>query len=50
MPTDDAARILTTVDYVTPEDLYRALQAILVENKLPFMVAPYSAWAQVSRP
>jgi len=34
--------------YVAPEDLFRALQATLVEHKLQFMVAPYSAWAQVS--
>ncbi|KAF2786765.1 hypothetical protein K505DRAFT_138790 [Melanomma pulvis-pyrius CBS 109.77] len=34
--------------YVTPEDLFRALQSILTAKNIPFQVAPYSAWAQVS--
>lgn len=33
--------------YVTPEDLFRALQAILVRHSVRFQVAPFSAWAQV---
>ncbi|KAK7192192.1 XPG domain-containing protein [Paraphaeosphaeria sporulosa] len=34
--------------YVTPEDLFGALQTVLTKKKIPFMVAPYSAWAQLS--
>ncbi|RAR07197.1 XPG N-terminal domain containing protein [Stemphylium lycopersici] len=34
--------------YVTPEDLFRALQSILTEQKIRWMVAPYSAWAQLA--
>ncbi|KAH7355762.1 PIN domain-like protein [Pyrenochaeta sp. MPI-SDFR-AT-0127] len=34
--------------YVTPEDLFRALQAILTQQNVRFQVAPYSAWAQVT--
>ncbi|KAJ4295023.1 hypothetical protein N0V90_007031 [Kalmusia sp. IMI 367209] len=34
--------------YVTPEDLFRALQSILTEKNIPFLVAPYSAWAQLA--
>ena len=33
--------------YVTPEDLFRFLQSILIERKVKFQIAPYSAWAQV---
>lgn len=33
--------------YVTPEDLFRFLQSILIERRVHFQVAPYSAWAQV---
>ena len=33
--------------YVTPEDLFRFLQSILIERKVHFQIAPYSAWAQV---
>jgi hypothetical protein len=33
--------------YVTPEDVFRALQSVLTERKIHFQVAPYSAWAQV---
>jgi len=38
---------LTMADYVTAEDLFPALQSILTERGLRFLVAPYSAWAQV---
>jgi len=34
--------------YVTPEDLFRALQAVLTERSVRFTVAPYSAWAQLA--
>lgn len=34
--------------YVTPEDLFRALQAVLTERNIRFTVAPYSAWAQLA--
>ncbi|KAJ4355560.1 uncharacterized protein N0V89_003578 [Didymosphaeria variabile] len=34
--------------YVTPEDLFGALQSLLTEKKIAFLVAPYSAWAQLS--
>ncbi|KAK3213851.1 hypothetical protein GRF29_28g1203786 [Pseudopithomyces chartarum] len=34
--------------YVTPEDLFRALQSVLTQKNIPFLVAPYSAWAQLS--
>lgn len=34
--------------YVTPEDLFRFLQSILIERKVHFQVAPYSAWAQLA--
>ncbi|KAJ4362352.1 hypothetical protein N0V83_010445 [Neocucurbitaria cava] len=34
--------------YVTPEDLFRALQSVLVERNVRFQVAPYSAWAQLA--
>ncbi|KAJ5024177.1 temperature dependent protein affecting M2 dsRNA replication-domain-containing protein [Bipolaris maydis] len=34
--------------YVTPEDLFRALQSILTEQKTRWTVAPYSAWAQLA--
>ncbi|KAH7083840.1 PIN domain-like protein [Paraphoma chrysanthemicola] len=33
--------------YVTPEDLFSALQSILTKRELRFTVAPYSAWAQL---
>lgn len=33
--------------YVTPEDLFRFLQSILIERRVHFQTAPYSAWAQV---
>ncbi|KAF1937929.1 hypothetical protein EJ02DRAFT_40221 [Clathrospora elynae] len=33
--------------YVTPEDLFRALQSILTDQHVRWTVAPYSAWAQV---
>jgi hypothetical protein len=33
---------------IKAEDLFRTLQSILAEHKITFMVAPYSAWAQVS--
>lgn len=33
--------------YVTPEDLFGALQSTLIERGIQFQVAPYSAWAQV---
>jgi hypothetical protein len=33
--------------YVTPEDLFGALQSTLNERRVDFLVAPYSAWAQV---
>ena len=35
--------------YVTPEDLFCALQCLLTERNVSFLVAPYSAWAQVGR-
>ncbi|KAH8725802.1 PIN domain-like protein [Phaeosphaeriaceae sp. PMI808] len=35
--------------YVTPEDLFPALQSILTKRDVRFTVAPYSAWAQVRR-
>jgi 5'-3' exonuclease len=34
--------------YVTPEDVFRALQSVLTERKIYFQVAPYSAWAQLA--
>lgn len=34
--------------YVTPEDLFRALQSILAKQNVRFQVAPYSAWAQLA--
>ncbi|KAH6642344.1 temperature dependent protein affecting M2 dsRNA replication-domain-containing protein [Boeremia exigua] len=34
--------------YVTPEDLFRFLQSILIERKVHFQIAPYSAWAQLA--
>ncbi|KAI8932015.1 hypothetical protein NX059_010909 [Plenodomus lindquistii] len=34
--------------YVTPEDLFRALQSVLTERNIRFTVAPYSAWAQLA--
>ncbi|KAF2111426.1 PIN domain-like protein [Lophiotrema nucula] len=34
--------------YVTPEDLFPALQAIFVEHSVKFLVAPYSAWAELA--
>ncbi|OAL46646.1 PIN domain-like protein [Pyrenochaeta sp. DS3sAY3a] len=34
--------------YVTPEDLFRALQSILTQRNVRFLVAPYSAWAQLA--
>ena len=34
--------------YVTPEDLFRALQSILCDRNVRFQVAPYSAWAQLA--
>ncbi|KAH7067400.1 temperature dependent protein affecting M2 dsRNA replication-domain-containing protein [Paraphoma chrysanthemicola] len=34
--------------YVTPEDLFSALQSILTKRELRFTVAPYSAWAQLA--
>ncbi|KAF2126461.1 PIN domain-like protein [Dothidotthia symphoricarpi CBS 119687] len=34
--------------YVTAEDLFRALQSVLVERNISFEVAPYSAWAQLA--
>ncbi len=34
--------------YVTPQDLFRALQVLLVERRVGFQVAPYSAWAQLA--
>lgn len=37
------------IAYVTPEDLFRALQAILFKHGVRFQVAPYSAWAQVGK-
>lgn len=33
--------------YVTAEDLFPALQSVLAQRDLRFIVAPYSAWAQV---
>ena len=32
---------------VSAEDMFRFLQQILAEERVDFMVAPYSAWAQV---
>jgi len=34
--------------YVTAEDLFPTLQAILTQRELRFTVAPYSAWAQLA--
>ncbi|KAF2649271.1 PIN domain-like protein [Lophiostoma macrostomum CBS 122681] len=34
--------------YVTPEDLFCALQTLLSQRNVPFLVAPYSAWAQLA--
>ncbi|KAF3037246.1 hypothetical protein E8E12_006634 [Didymella heteroderae] len=34
--------------YVTPEDLFRFLQSILIERGVYFQIAPYSAWAQLA--
>ncbi|KAI4615582.1 uncharacterized protein J4E87_009041 [Alternaria ethzedia] len=34
--------------YVTPEDLFRALQSTLTERNIRWTVAPYSAWAQLA--
>ncbi|EDU48756.1 XPG N-terminal domain containing protein [Pyrenophora tritici-repentis Pt-1C-BFP] len=34
--------------YVTPEDLFRALQSILTKQNVRWQVAPYSAWAQLA--
>jgi hypothetical protein len=39
--------ILTSAAYVTAEDLFPALQSLLAKRELRFLVAPYSAWAQV---
>lgn len=33
---------------VKAEDLFRALQSVLTQLKIPFQVAPYSAWAQLA--
>jgi len=41
--------VLIMADYVTAEDLFPALQSILTERGLRFLVAPYSAWAQVQQ-
>jgi hypothetical protein len=45
---DEAVEAFSNSASVTAEDLFRYLQAILREEGIQFVVAPYGAWAQVS--
>jgi hypothetical protein len=45
---DKAVTTFAESTYVTPEELFRALQNILYQHNLPFQVAPYRACAQLA--